>query len=94
VSLRLDFDDEMLDALAERIAARLPQNSQATSPWMGFSDLMAYTGIAESTLRKMSAKGEIPSHGGRAKLYHRDEVDEALLGYSRRRKAPELRRIA
>jgi len=94
VSLRLDFDDETLDALAERIAARIPAASPAGSPWMKFPELVDYTRIPEGTLRKMSAAGEMPSHGGRVKLYHRDEVDEALLGYSRRTRAPELRRIA
>jgi excisionase family DNA binding protein len=94
VSLRLDFDDETLDALAERIATRIPAAAPAGSPWMNFEALCEYTSIPEGTLRKMSAKGEIPSHGGRVRLYHRDEVDEALLGYSRRKSSPELRRIA
>jgi hypothetical protein len=94
VSLRLDFDDETLDALAERIAARMPAVTPAASPWMNFGALCEYTSIPEGTLRKMTAAGEVPSHGGRAKLYHRDEVDEALLGYSRRQSPTTLRRIA
>ena len=47
-----------------------------------FCQLREYTRIPEGTLRKLTAKGTIPSRGGRSKIYHRDEVDEALLGYS------------
>jgi len=95
VSLHLDFDNETLDALAERIAERLTGQSEAGSPWMDFPALVVYTSIPEGTLRKLTAKGTIRSHSsGRVKLYHRDEVDEDLLGYSRQSRAPELRRIA
>lgn len=92
-TLRLELSDDALSELAEQLSGLL-RPLPAPSPWMNFDALCEYTSIPVGTLRKMSAKGEIPSHGGKAKLYHRDEVDEALLGYSRRKRAPELRRIA
>jgi hypothetical protein len=92
-ALRLELSDEDLQGLAKQLSELL-RPLPAPSPWMNFEALCEYTSIPGGTLRKMSAAGDIPSHGGRIRLYHRDEVDEALLGYSRRKSAPELRRIA
>lgn len=94
VSLRLEIDDETLDDLAERIATRLPAATPESSPWMTFQALVEYTSIPEGTLREMTAAGKIPRHAGKTKLYHRDEVDEALLGYPRRHQQPALRRVS
>jgi excisionase family DNA binding protein len=95
VSLRLELDDDALDGLAERIAERMQPALPPPSPWMDFGELVDYTKIREGTLRKLTAEGRIPSHSsGRAKLYHRDEVDEALLGYSRRQDQSRLRRVS
>lgn len=78
--------DALAEALAERLAARLRLDNEA-SPWMTTPEAIAYTKIPKGTFDKLSAHGVIPSHGGRRKLFHRDEVDQALLGYARRRPA-------
>lgn len=95
VSLHLELADDALDLLADRLAERLQGHPEATaSPWMDFEGLCEYAKIPEGTLRKMTAAGEIPSHGGRTRIYHRDEVDEALLGYSRSSQSTHLRRVS
>lgn len=82
-TLRLDLDDSALEALAERISERLTP-PLTSSPWMDFEALVEYTSIAPGTLRKLTASGRIPGHGGKSKIYHRDEVDAALRGHSNR----------
>jgi hypothetical protein len=96
VSLRLELDDDALDVIVERLAERLRAEPRGiASPWMNFEALVEYTQIPEGTLRKLTASGSVPGHSsGRAKIYHRDEVDEALLGYSRRAQSPQLRRVS
>jgi len=81
--MRLDLDDIAVEALAERISERLTP-LPAPSPWMDFEALVEYTSIPAGTLRKLTASGQIPSHGGRSKIYHRDEVDAALRAYTNR----------
>ena len=79
--LRLDLDDSALRRLPKPISERLTP-LPAPSPWMDFEALVEYTSIAAGTLRKLTASGRIPGHGGKSKIYHRDEVDAALRGYS------------
>jgi hypothetical protein len=89
----LDLPDEFLDTLVDRLAERLGAQS-ASPPWMNFDELVEYTRIPEGTLRKLTASGQVPGHGARTKTYHRDEVDEALLGYSRKPRTAQLRRVS
>jgi excisionase family DNA binding protein len=82
--LRLEFDlDRLVDEVATRVAAELADRiaSEARSPWMAMEDAIAYTRIPAGTFRKWVAAGRIPAHGGRRKLFHRDELDTAL-GYA------------
>jgi excisionase family DNA binding protein len=84
-ALRLDLDlDGLVDEVATRVAGHLAQQiaSEASSPWMAMEEAIAYTRIPAGTLRKWVAAGRIPAHGGRRKLFHRDELD-AALGYPR-----------
>ena len=87
MSLRIDFDEDTLDTLAAGLSERMQMQMQdsAGSPWMNFAALVEYTSIPEGTLRRLTGQGKIPSHGGKSKVYHRDEVDKALLGYEPRR---------
>jgi excisionase family DNA binding protein len=71
----------MADAMAELIANQLEGRLDSVrSPWMTTLEAIHYTRLPEGTFRKLAASGAIPSHGGRAKLFHRAEVDQAL-GY-------------
>jgi excisionase family DNA binding protein len=79
--LRLELDLDLLaDEVATRVAARLADRiaPQASSPWMAMEEAIAYTRIPAGTFRKLVAAGRIPAHGGRRKLFHRDELDAVL----------------
>jgi hypothetical protein len=76
-----EFVDALADAVTERIIARLPA-SQRESPWKTMDEAIEYTRIPEGTFRKLCASGAVPSHGGRRKVFHVDELD-AALGYAR-----------
>jgi excisionase family DNA binding protein len=79
--LRLEIDLDLLaDEVATRVAARLADRiaPQTTSPWMAMEEAIAYTRIPAGTFRKLVAAGRLPAHGGRQKLFHRDELDVAL----------------
>jgi hypothetical protein len=77
----------LADGLAERLAqhlapllAELVSGQDAGSPWLTTYEAVEYTRLPESTFRKLASCGKIPSHGGRAKLFYRPELDTALLG--------------
>ena len=79
--MRLEIDlDRLADEVAARVAARLADGiaSEPASPWMAMEEAIAYTRIPAGTFRKWVAAGRIPAHGGRRKLFHRDELDAAL----------------
>ncbi len=95
MGLHLELDDDAVDTLAVRIAERMQPALPPPSPWMDFGELVEYTKIPEGTLRKLTAAGRVRGHSsGRAKVYHREEVDEDLLGYSRRQDQSRLRRVS
>jgi hypothetical protein len=79
------------NALARRLAARLAEQTadQLTalhegSPWMTFEEAVEYTRVPAGTFRKLSADGTFTAHGGKRKIYHRQELDAALLSLSGR----------
>lgn len=76
-----DLDDDALQVLAIELHDRIAPliRAAADSPWMLFEEAVAYSRIPAGTFRRLSAAGLIPSHGGRTRLYHRGEVDEAIL---------------
>jgi hypothetical protein len=87
----IEIPDAFLDALARRFAARLAEQmaDQLTalhkaSPWMTFEEAVEYTRVPAGTFRKLSADGTFTAHGGKRKIYHRQELDAALLGLSAR----------
>ena len=66
-----EISDRVFILVSEKLAVE-------QSPWMTKAEAIAYTRLTPSTFAKWSADGRIPSHGDRAKLYHRDELDKAL----------------
>jgi hypothetical protein len=89
----LEFHDAFLDALADRLAPRLadrlsPATPSESSPWMTFEEAVQYTKLPAGTFRKLSAAGTFTAHGGKRRIYHRDELDAALSRYVRRPRVP------
>lgn len=87
----IEIPGAFLDALARRLAARLAEQitDQLTapnggSPWMTFEEAVEYTRVPAGTFRKLSADGTVTAHGGKRKIYHRQELDAALLSLSAR----------
>jgi excisionase family DNA binding protein len=83
--MKVDLDlDRLVDELVTRVAAELAPRiaSGPVSPWMNMEEAIAYTRVPAGTFRKWVAAGRIPAHGGRRKLFHREELD-AAQGYQR-----------
>jgi hypothetical protein len=81
----MTFDlDELRKELAREVALEvtraLRDDIGAASPWMSTAEAIAYSALPPGTFRKRAASGEIPSHGGKTKIFHRAELDRAL-GY-------------
>lgn len=90
----IEIPDAFLDALANRLASRLVEQMAdqlavpglyESSPWMTFEEAVEYARVPAGTFRKLSAEGTFTAHGGKRKIYHRQELDTALLGLSGRR---------
>jgi hypothetical protein len=89
-----ELAQRVAEHLAPRVAELISERSWESSPWFTTRQAIAYSGLAESTFRKLAACGKIPSHGGRAKLFYRPEIDQALLGSKGvAEEARELRRV-
>lgn len=85
----VEIPDAFLDALAIRLASRLADRIAGqlalppeASPWMTFEEAVEYTKVPAGTFRKLSADGTFTAHGGKRKIYHRQELDVALLNLS------------
>jgi hypothetical protein len=74
--------DELADRVVSRVAERLPAVSPNATPWLTTAEAISYSRLPEGTFRKLMTSGKIPSHGGRAKLFYRPEIDQALLDFS------------
>lgn len=74
--------DELAERLAPKVAALIATDSPKTTPWLTTTEAVEYSRLPEGTFRKLAACGKIPSHGGRAKLFFRPELDQALLDFS------------
>jgi len=87
----IEIPDAFLDALVHRLAWRLAERMadqlagsalSEVSPWMTFEEAVEYTRVPAGTFRKLSAEGTFTAYGGKRKVYHRQELDAALLGLS------------
>jgi excisionase family DNA binding protein len=77
--LRIDLGDEALDALADRIVARLAgrlDRPPVDDGWLTAHEAAGYLGISYSTMKKRMAAGELPCEreGGRV-YFKRSDLD-------------------
>jgi hypothetical protein len=79
--------------VAREVARELREEFTPQSPWMSTAEAIEYSALPPGTFRKKAAAGEIPSHGGKTKIFHRAEVDRAL-GYERGTAVPNGRGTA
>jgi excisionase family DNA binding protein len=82
--LGITFPDELLDAIAERVASRIAaRDHRATidTPWLTQEHAAAYLGCSTSRVKTLTVADAIPHHrDGRRPLYHRDELDAYVRG--------------
>jgi excisionase family DNA binding protein len=83
--LMLAFPEQLLQTLAERIAALLLERrgelAEIASPWLDVNGAAAYLGFSRDQLYKLTAAQAIPfrkKRGGQGLLFHRDELDRWL----------------
>ena len=81
--LSLAVPEQLLERLADQIAARIQQRtgdaaSAAGSPWLTFEQAREYLGFSRDTLYKLTAAKAIPvrkKQHGQGLRFHRDELD-------------------
>jgi excisionase family DNA binding protein len=82
--LTVILPDELLDAVAERIAELVHERLQPprpASPWLDFDAALEYLRFSRDQLYKLTAARAIPfrkKRRGQALLFHRDELDRWL----------------
>jgi len=83
--LTLSLSDELLQALAQRMAEAMLEQTGALpateSPWLDFRSAMSYLGFSRNKLYKLTAARAIPfrkKEDGQGLLFHRDELDRWL----------------
>jgi len=82
LELSLSIPDELLAALAERVATLALKRDESTrepaSPWLDAEAAAAYLGLPRGQLYKLTAARAIPCHkkaGGQGLRFHRAELD-------------------
>lgn len=85
VQLTVSVPEELLTALAERVAALLREEDHrggtGESPWLGFEQARAYLGLSRDQLYKLTAARAIPvrkKRDGQGLRFRRDELDAWL----------------
>jgi excisionase family DNA binding protein len=80
--ITLTLPPELLDALAERVAALLRpearEEQQPLSPWLDVAGACTYTGLSKDALYKLTAAQGIPFRkkaSGQGLRFHRAELD-------------------
>ena len=81
--LSLHVPDELLQTLAELVAARVGEQlpARVESPWLDFEGAREYLRFSRDQLYKLTAARAIPfrkKRGGQGLLFHRDELDRWL----------------
>ena len=81
--LSLHVPEELLQALAELVAAHLGEQlpARVESPWLDFDGAREYLRFSRDQLYKLTAARAIPfrkKRGGQGLLFHRGELDRWL----------------
>lgn len=75
--LRIELDDETLDALADRVADRLARRLDGRPPaadgWLTSREAAEYLGVSASHLKRLTASRSVPftQDAPRARCYYR-----------------------
>jgi excisionase family DNA binding protein len=81
IACTLHVPDELMQALAEEVAARVAPTMSArrpVSPWLDFEGAREYLRFSRDQLYKLTAAKAIPfrkKRGGQGLLFHRGELD-------------------
>jgi excisionase family DNA binding protein len=59
IELPLTLSDAQLDAIAERIAAKLAPRAAQDDEWLDSSEAARYLGVHRDTLRRLVAQGRV-----------------------------------
>ena len=84
VEMQLAIPDELLDALAERVARRVAsrlEQPQPTSPWLDVEGALGFLPFSRDQLYKLTSAKAIPfrkKRGGQGVLFHRGELEAWL----------------
>ena len=85
IEVTLTVPDELLTALAERVAALAPNQTDRTeqpeSPWLDAAAAAAYIGLSRDQLYKLTAANAIPvrrKRRGQGLRFRREELDAWL----------------
>ena len=78
MSASLPVPDALLDAIADRVAARLVQHA-GPSPWLNVTQAAAYIAAPRSRVHDLVARGKLrPHRDGRRLLFRAADLDAAL----------------
>ncbi|HWK28094.1 MAG TPA: helix-turn-helix domain-containing protein [Solirubrobacter sp.] len=77
--MRVEFDDDDIDRLAARVAAKL-QQPQRTSPWLTAPEAAEYLRCSLSRVRKLTMLGDLPCHKDGSRVLYRIEELDSFVG--------------
>jgi excisionase family DNA binding protein len=79
--LTLTVPDELVERIAERVAAHIQarEDEKSLSPWLDVNAACTYLGFTKNTLYRLTAARAIPCRkktAGQGLRFHRDELDQ------------------
>ena len=79
LALVIDLTPEQLDAIAERVATRMPASSATVSPWLSTESAAEYIDAKPARIHDLvQARKLTPRRDGRRLLFRRDDLDAYL----------------
>ena len=84
--MTIAWPELLITQIADAVAARLSDTDRRTtsqSPWLDVDGAAAYLNSTSDAVRKAAQRGQLPGHqlhgSGSRWLFHRDELDTAIL---------------